>query len=148
MPKCKYCHENITKFDKEICPFCGGKKPLEGIDYATDDLTQTIETIVKGSIKEFKQHKKSINALLCMFFGFFGADSFYLGFVKYALIRLLINIVLFVSIFLALYFLVSSLGLLYSLLIAFGSIFLIYFLIGISLFFINGRKDSNGVFIR
>ena len=25
MPKCKYCNENITKFDKEYCPYCGCK---------------------------------------------------------------------------------------------------------------------------
>ena len=45
MPKCKYCHENITKFDREFCPFCGGHNPLEGNDCLTQDITQTIDVL-------------------------------------------------------------------------------------------------------
>ena len=29
MPKCKECGETITKFDKEICPYCGCKDPID-----------------------------------------------------------------------------------------------------------------------
>ena len=78
MPKCKYCHENITKFDKEICPFCGGKKPLEGVDDSTYDITQFVD-IMKKSDQEvkFKQRKRVANGLLCMFLGIFGADAFF-----------------------------------------------------------------------
>ena len=95
MPKCKYCHENITKFDKEICPFCGGKKPLEGVDDSTYDITQFVD-IMKKSDQEvkFKQRKRVANGLLYMFLGIFGADAFYLGFKKIGFIRLIIDILI------------------------------------------------------
>ena len=105
MPKCKYCHENITKFDKEICPFCGGKKPLEGVDDSTYDITQFVD-IMKKSDQEvkFKQRKRVTNGLLCMFLGIFGADAFYLGFKKIGFIRLIIDILIYAAISLILFF--------------------------------------------
>ena len=93
MPKCRFCGESITKFDKDICPFCGEKKPLEGVDNATIDITQFIETLPEEDKHiKFKQHKKIVNILLCMFLGYFSADLFYIGFKKIGLIRLLINV--------------------------------------------------------
>lgn len=147
MPKCKYCHENITKFDKEICPFCGGKKPLEGVDDSTYDITQFVD-IMKKSDQEvkFKQRKRVTNGLLCMFLGIFGADAFYLGFKKIGFIRLIIDIVIYVTISLILFFF-TELSF-YSFIIPFGVLFIIYFIIGIINLSIRGKKDINGVFLR
>ncbi len=147
MPKCKYCHENITRFDKEICPFCGGKKPLEGVDDSTYDITQFVD-IMKENNKEikFKQKKRVTNGLLCMFLGFFGADAFYLGFKKLGILRLLINLIIYAAASLILFFL-TELSF-YSFIIPFGALFVIYFIIGIINLFIRGKKDVNGVFIR
>lgn len=147
MPKCKYCHENITKFDKEICPFCGGKKPLEGVDDSTYDITQFVD-IMKKSDQEvkFKQRKRVTNGLLCMFLGIFGADAFYLGFKKIGFIRLIIDIVIYAAISLILFFF-TELSF-YSFIIPFGVLFVIYFIIGIINLSIRGKKDINGVFLR
>lgn len=147
MPKCKYCHENITKFDKEICPFCGGKKPLEGVDDSTYDITQFVD-IMKKSDQEvkFKQRKRVTNGLLCMFLGIFGADAFYLGFKKIGFIRLIIDIVIYVAISLILFFF-TELSF-YSFIIPFGVLYIIYFIIGIINLSIRGKKDINGVFLR
>ncbi len=147
MPKCKYCHENITKFDKEICPFCGGKKPLEGVDDSTYDITQFVD-IMKKSDQEvkFKQRKRVTNGLLCMFLGIFGADAFYLGFKKIGFIRLIIDIVIYAAISLILFFF-TELSF-YSFIIPFGVLFIIYFIIGIINLSIRGKKDINGVFLR
>lgn len=147
MPKCKYCHENITKFDKEICPFCGGKKPLEGVDDSTYDITQFVD-IMKKSDQEvkFKQRKRVTNGLLCMFLGIFGADAFYLGFKKIGFIRLIIDIVIYAAISLILFFF-TELSF-YSFIIPFGVLFIIYFIIGIINLTIRGKKDINGVFLR
>ena len=147
MPKCKYCHENITKFDKEICPFCGGKKPLEGVDDSTYDITQFVD-IMKKSDQEvkFKQRKRVTNGLLCMFLGIFGADAFYLGFKKIGFIRLIIDIVIYAAIRLILFFF-TELSF-YSFIIPFGVLFIIYFIIGIINLSIRGKKDINGVFLR
>lgn len=147
MPKCKYCGENITKFDKEICPFCGGKKPLEGVESYTVDITQTINTVDKKTVENYKQHSKLVNSLLCMFLGIFGADSFYLGHFKLGISRLLVGLIYIVSLFCILYFAVN-LEILYSLLISIGSIFVVYFVIGIIGLFLNSRKDSNGAFLK
>lgn len=147
MPKCKYCHENITKFDKEICPFCGGKKPLEGVDDSTYDITQFVD-IMKKSDQEvkFKQRKRVANGLLCMFLGIFGADAFYLGFKKIGFIRLIIDILIYAAISLILFFF-TELSF-YSFIIPFGVLFVIYFIIGIINLSIRGKKDINGVFLR
>lgn len=147
MPKCKYCHENITKFDKEICPFCGGKKPLEGVDDSTYDITQFVD-IMKKSDQEvkFKQRKRVTNGLLCMFLGIFGADAFYLGFKKIGFFRLIIDIVIYAAISLILFFF-TELSF-YSFIIPFGVLFIIYFIIGIINLSIRGKKDINGVFLR
>ncbi len=147
MPKCKYCGENITKFDKEICPFCGGKKPLEGVESYTVDITQTINTVDKKTVENYKQHSKLVNSLLCMFFGIFGADSFYLGHFKLGISRLLVGLIYIISLFCILYFAVN-LEILYSLLISIGSIFVVYFILGIIGLFLNSRKDSNGAFLK
>ena len=147
MPKCKYCGENITKFDKEICPFCGGKKPLEGVESYTVDITQTINTVDKKTVENYKQHSKLVNSLLCMFLGIFGADSFYLGHFKLGISRLLVGLIYIISLFCILYFAVN-LEILYSLLISIGSIFIVYFILGITGLFLNSRKDSNGAFLK
>lgn len=147
MPKCKYCGENITKFDKEICPFCGGKKPLEGVESYTVDITQTINTVDKKTVENYKQHSKLVNSLLCMFLGIFGADSFYLGHFKLGISRLLVGLTYIISLFCILYFAVN-LEILYSLLISIGSIFIVYFILGIIGLFLNSRKDSNGAFLK
>lgn len=147
MPKCKYCGENITKFDKEICPFCGGKKPLEGVESYTVDITQTINTVDKKTVENYKQHSKLVNSLLCMFLGIFGADSFYLGHFKLGISRLLVGLIYIISLFCILYFAVN-LEISYSLLISIGSIFVVYFILGIIGLFLNSRKDSNGAFLK
>lgn len=154
MPKCRYCHENITKFDKEICPFCGGKKPLEGNEYLTQDITQTIDTISKDQAKPFKQHSKKVYAFLCMLFGYFGIDCFYLGFTKYGIYRIIINIlgtaILGTTTYFVLPILDSTLTfpIYYHYLAFFVLLFLIYFALGLIRFFTKNKKDANGVFVR
>ena len=84
MAKCKYCHEVITRLDKEICPFCGGKKPLEGTDTSTQDVTKVVDQL--DHPVEIKHKKRLIAALLAVLFGFIGANHFYLGKTKRGLI--------------------------------------------------------------
>lgn len=152
MPKCKYCHENITKFDKERCPRCGCLNPLEDNYQETCDITSVINT-VDSNISEnaqFKQHSKKINAFLMIFFGVFSIDAFYLGFIKNGLIRLLINIIFMGGLFCLFYFLpvFKTNGLLLSALSSFGIAFVIYVVFGIITLSQTGKKDSNGVFLK
>ena len=93
MPKCRYCHEQISRLDKDICPFCGGKKPLEGVDDSTIDITKAFDPV---ELK--KQHllpkSKKIAAVLCFICGIFGLDEFYISRPKHALITLVITLLL------------------------------------------------------
>ncbi len=148
MPKCKYCGENITKFDKEICPFCGGKKPLEGVDSYTADITQTINTVEKEKVSTFKQRSKKVYVLLCMFLGAFAADEFYLGKYKRGILRLIGVVVLFLLQFLLYFFLKTDLNIGLSILFSFLSLFILFFIAGIALIFVDNVKDSNGVYLR
>lgn len=91
MAKCKYCHETISKLDKDICPFCGGLKPLEGLADYTEDFTRAFDPIKMDADAESK--KRNTAAIFGFALGFFGGHYFYLGFIKNALIQLAINVV-------------------------------------------------------
>ncbi len=149
MPKCKNCGENITKFDKEICPFCGEKNPIDTTKEDTCDVTQTLNTINLNTKEQIhlKEHKKIINFVLCLFLGLFGADSFYLGFKKEGLIRILSTVLIYGGCFLLFYFLVFTKNLVLSLTVPFAVIYFIYIVLSIVILF-KRSKDSNGVFLR
>ena len=80
MAQCKYCHALITRIDREVCPFCGGKRPLDGTDTSTQDVTKIVDQLENAV--EIKHKKRIAAALLAVFFGLFGAPHFYLGKVK------------------------------------------------------------------
>ena len=43
MPSCRNCGARLSKFDKDICPVCGAKNPLEGVSSETIDITSQID---------------------------------------------------------------------------------------------------------
>lgn len=88
MAKCKYCHEAISRLDKEVCPFCGGVRPLDGTDTSTQDVTKVIDQLDNPT--KIKHRKRIVAAILAVVFGVFGAHYFYLGKVKKGLINLAI----------------------------------------------------------
>lgn len=151
MPKCKYCGQPITKFDKEICPYCGTKNPLDGNNSQTTDITESIKTVSPDDevLVKYKPKKKVLNALLCMFLGIFGIDALYLGFKNRFLIRLISNAVVYIALMLVFYFTKSYgnnsyLVFLLPLIIVFG----VWFIIGIIFLFLKNKKDSNGAFLK
>ncbi len=150
MPKCKYCGQAITKFDKEICPYCGGKSPIDSENPQTTDITEAINTVspTDEARINFKPKKKVINALLCMFLGIFGIDELYLGFKNRFLIRLSANAVCYIALILIFYFTktIESNGLLFSLPLII--VFCFWFIVGIFFFVIKNKKDSSGAFLK
>lgn len=149
MPKCKYCGENITKFDKEICPFCGEKNPIDTEKEETCDVTQTLNTVNINTKEKIniKEHKKIVNFVLCLLFGLFGVDSFYLGYKKEGLIRILSTLLIYGGCFSLFYFLVFANNLVLSLTIPLAIIYFIYIVLSIVIL-IKRSKDYNGVFLR
>ena len=77
MAQCKYCHAALSRLDKEVCPFCGGKRPLDGTDTSTQDVTKIIDQL--DHAESIKHKKRVVAALLAIFFGLFGAPHFYVG---------------------------------------------------------------------
>ena len=152
MPKCKYCKQNITKFDKDICPFCGGEKPLDGSSSNTCDITQVIDTAnVSSKADEFKQHSRVKNAVLMMILGVFGADAYYLGFYKEGTIRVLLNILIMGGLFCGLFFgkvFVEEMSLILSIVIPVGIALVVYLILGILNLFKKNKKDAKGVFLK
>ena len=149
MAKCKYCGENITKFDKEICPFCGGKDPIDYTKQDTCDVTQTINTISNEKKEELalKEHKRSVSFILCLLLGLFGIDSFYLGFKKEGIIRIASTLVIYGGLFLIFFFTVFKDNLVLALTIPLAIIYVIYIILSIVLLFLR-KKDKAGVFLR
>ncbi len=147
MPKCKNCGEEITKFDKDICPYCGTKEPFDFASYETQDITQIFDVVEDNKTNETKVfHKRNIAFILCIIFGIFGLDDFYLGFIKRGLFRIIINILIFLLVSIPL-FLLTKLSY-FSFLIGFSLIFIIYFAYSFYLLFNSNIKDKNGVFLK
>ena len=90
MAQCKYCHETITRLDREVCPFCGGLKPLDGVNDKTQDITKVINQVEHAD--ELKIHSKVVAAILAFILGIFGANLFYLGKTKKAIFVIAISL--------------------------------------------------------
>lgn len=149
MPKCKECGETITKFDKEICPYCGCKDPIDKGREETCDITQAISTFSspKDENVKVKEHKKVVMIILCLLFGFLGLDCFYLGFKKEGLFRILASVLLFSGLFVLFFFLIFDMQFLFPLIIGLSALLLenIVFSLIVG---IKRKKDASGVFIR
>ena len=105
MAQCKYCHASITRIDKEVCPFCGGKRPLDGTDTSTQDVTKIVDQLENAV--EIKHKKRWIAVTLSILFGFLGAPNFYLGKTKKGFLTLIISLSFIAAVGLVLFFVVG-----------------------------------------
>ncbi len=145
MPRCKYCHREISKFDSDICPYCGGERPIED-GYKTKDMTKFLDP-VKGESGLYKSKSRNVYCLLTFLLGPFGVGEFYLGKARTGSAYFLLSVLWLVIFGTAMYFLVPSIG---------G----LWFLIGYCLPFAvmagkacysltkDDLKDGNGEFLR
>ena len=144
MAQCKYCHQQITRVDKDFCPFCGGARPLDGTDTTTQDITKVV-----GSIEhpvEIKHKKRLITAIFAFLLGFLGVHEFYLGKIKKALITLAISIGLIFCIGLILFFAVGWHSP-FAFLIPYFLIEAFMIFVGIGYLTRHDVTDSNGEFL-
>ena len=145
MPICKNCGSRISKFDKDMCPVCGTKNPLEGISSDTIDITSSIG---KQSLDEMKIKKRKTFFLLIFTCGFLAIPFFYLKKNKFGLCWLTTNMAFFAICF-VLFFLVAHLPIWASLLIGLG--FLYFTNLSFGLFLLTKKdllKDGLGNFLR
>lgn len=91
MHKCKYCGAQLSKLDKDVCPFCGGKKPLEGAENVTEDFTKSLDSLREEDRNNLEPKSKLIFIILTVFLGVFGIHAFYLGYKRNGIIAFLIT---------------------------------------------------------
>lgn len=149
MPTCRNCHAQITRFDKDICPFCGTKDPLKGVTSETIEITSYISPVEDEEVKDIiKMKKRWVASLLAMILGVFSAHYFYLGYLKRGLVNLIASIVIVALVGSLLFFLdnyFKSNFLAY--IIPLAGLYLINIIEGISIIFNKDMKDKRGLFL-
>ncbi|HPY79891.1 MAG: hypothetical protein GXY57_04450 [Erysipelotrichaceae bacterium] len=145
MPVCRNCNSRISKFDKDICPICGAKSPLDGVNSETVEVTSEIDVSNPEFAHAKPRSKKLLLALFCLV-GFTGAPFVYFKYIKLALIWFLLNALLIGGGSAFLYFL-TPLGL-WSLLVGFSTSYVINIAAGVVYFKTTNLKDGNGEFVR
>lgn len=146
MPVCKYCGSRITKFDSDMCPVCGTKKPLEGVSSETIEVTSEID-IQNPDFKAYKPTKRVVTLILFSLLGIFGVGFFYAKYKKYGLIWMASNLVCIGGLGSILAFL-TPLPILWGYLIPLFACYLINIGFGLFFFLKPSIKDGNGEFIR
>ena len=144
MPNCKNCGARISKFDKDICPVCGTKNPLEGVSSETVEITSQIDlnNFVEGQKVVCRRKKMLILFLAC---GFSAAQFFYLKRKKFAVLWLIINLVIMAAV----YFLVSMFRspLAVCIIVAVLSTYILNSTMGAIYYFLPDLKDGEGEFV-
>lgn len=144
MPNCRNCNTRLTKFEKDICPVCGCKNPLEGMTSETIEITAEINS-VKDEITDYHQKSRTVCFILSLLFGWTGAVYFYLRKTSKAIIWILLNLALFGGLFAAFY--LFDLGwLAYVLPIIIVYIFNIA--MAFRFFYANDYRDGQGNFLK
>ncbi len=148
MPYCRNCGARITKFEKEICPVCGTKYPLDGATSDTVEITSQLNVHQKDTKKVYDVHFRLNTFIWFTFLGWTGAGWFYLKFKKIGAIWLAANLLVLgglMALF-ALVVLEPTAWLAYL-----APVSIVYLVnIGVGIFYLckTNLKDGNGEFIR
>lgn len=145
MPICKYCRSRITRFDKDICPICGVKNPLEGVTSETVEITSNFN-LSEEELKTFRPHTKVRTLLFFILFGWTGVPQFYLHYVMQGILWIVINLLVGGGLFALFY--VLKFDLIWCIIIPVISIYIINTITGIITFLKHNLKDRNGEFLR
>lgn len=146
MPNCRNCGARLSKFDKDICPICGFKKPLDGVESHTIDVTSEIQSVA-GEIVNYRTKSRIVSCVLSMILGWTGCSFFYLYYYFAGAIFCLINLGLAGGIF-AVLFCAIKMDLLFSILIPIIIIYVINFIMGIIFLYYHDLKDGRGEFVK
>lgn len=145
MPNCKNCGARISKFDADMCPVCGTRKPLEGVTSETVEITTELN-VKDPAFKQYKPTKRSTACLLSIFLGIFGVGFFYTKRSKAGIFWLIINLILIGGIGSLLAF-VIKMDIIWSFVIPVIACYLINIVIGLYFLLKPDLKDGNGEFM-
>ena len=145
MPNCRNCGARLSKFDKDICPVCGTKNPLEGVSSETVEITSQIDL---SSFKEGQKVVRRRKTLLILFVacGFTASQFFYLKKKKFAVLWLAINLLILVGLF----FLLSmfpGIHLIVAIIVPIVFTYLMNSIMGVIYYFLPNLKDGEGEFV-
>lgn len=146
MPKCRNCGTRITKFDKDICPVCGCKNPLDGVESETVEITSQFKFNENDINKKDLPRSRKVALILFLSVGFTGVGFFYLRNKKLGLVWLITNLLILLAISLGLYF-VKPINL-FSILIGLGVCYLINIVTGLILYNNVNYRDGQGELLR
>lgn len=145
MPKCKNCNSRIDRFNKDRCPICGVTFPFEGMNSDTIEITTNID-IDSVDQDYYRPCRKKELFLFFALLGIFGAPFFYLKKKKEGFIQLISNVIVIgIMSFLLAY--LTPLTILYSILIAIGSMYLLNVIFGLIVVSRPNLKDGNDQFV-
>ena len=145
MPSCRNCGARLSKFDNDICPVCGTKKPLEGVSSETIEITSQVDlSDFKAGQKVVRRRKMML--ILSLLVGWTGAMFFYLKNMKVAILWLLLNLGFIASISLLLFSLVG-LHIALALVVGFAGAYLVNIINGLIFFYRKDLKDGEGEFV-
>ena len=145
MPNCRNCGARLTKFDRDICPVCGAKNPLDGVISDTVEVTTEID-LSDENFSNYKPLYKKTLLLLFILIGWTGAPFFYLKNNKWGFAYLALNLVLIVGIGLPL--MLATALTFWGFVISLGIAYLANIIVGLVFFFMNNLRDSGGNYVR
>ena len=145
MPSCRNCGARLSKFDKDICPVCGIKNPLEGVSSETVEITSQVDLSGFKAGQKVMRHRKTMLLLSCLI-GFTGLMFFYLKNKKAGIIWLIANLCVIAGIA-AILFALAHLHIAISILVGFAVSYLVNIIIGLIYFFKPDLKDAEGEFV-
>lgn len=146
MPNCRNCGTRLSKFDKDICPVCGFKKPLEGVESNTVEITTEIQS-VKGEIPNYKTKSRIVCCVLSIFLGWTGAPFYYIKHYLTGMFYALASLI-FASGLFAIFFFFTKLDLTLSIIIPLVVIYAINLIVGVVFLYYHDLKDGNGEFLK
>lgn len=148
MPYCRNCGARITKFEKDICPVCGTRDPLDGATSDTVEITSQLDIHSKEGKKMVKMHFRLTTFILFVLLGWTGAGYFYLNFKKMGAIWLAANILVLSGLGALFIFLLLSPATWLAYAAPFAVVYLVNIGVGIYYLVKTDLKDGNGEFIR
>lgn len=144
MPNCRNCGARLTKFDKDICPVCGTKNPLDGVLSETIEITTEIDLSDENFSNYKPKYKKTLLALFCLL-GWTGAPFFYLGKKGTGFLYLILNLIVIAGIGSPLF---TTALTFWGFVISAGVSYLINIIVGIVFYCMNNLRDSGGNYVR
>lgn len=145
MPSCRNCGARLSKFDSDICPVCGTKKPLEGVSSETIEITSQVDLSSFTAGQKVKRRRKTM-LLLSLLLGFTGALFFYIKKALLGFIWLLINLLVGAGLA-VLFLLVVKLNLALSIILPVILVYLVNAIVGAIYFLKPNLKDGEGEFV-